>query len=117
MYKYTNISIQKEEEIKSPRSSDIYNIPNISDKYYEYLQVFKIINELNIYNLNKTQEMIFPFDDKIFTFTSTYMQNINQNKNNTTINLGKCEIELKNRYNISNESDLYILKIESEKKE
>ena len=112
----TNISIRKEEEIKSPRSSDIYNIPNISDKYYEYLQVFKIINELNIYDLNKTQEMIFTFDDKIITFTSTYMQNINQNKNITTINLGKCEIELKNRYNISNESDLYILKIESEKK-
>lgn len=60
--------------------------------------------------------MIFTFDDKIITFTSTYMQNINQNKNITTINLGKCEIELKNRYNISNESDLYILKIESEKK-
>ena len=112
----TNVSFpeveEKEEEIKSSVSSDFYN-PEIEN---EYSQVINIIKGLNIYDLNKTQEMVFPFDDKIFTFSSTYMENINQNKNITTINLGKCEIELKNRYNISNESDLYILKIDSEKK-
>ena len=108
----TNISIPKEEEIKSPGSFDIYN----SEIENEYSQVLKIIKGLNIFDLNKTMEMVFPFEDKIFRLSSTFMENINQNKNITTINLGKCEIELKNRYNISNESNLYILKIDSEKK-
>ena len=47
------------------------------------------------------------------TFTSTYEQNMNEDKNNeTTINLGLCENKLKDPYNISYNNSLYILKID-----
>ena len=107
----TNISFpeEEEEEIKSSGSSDFYN-PEIEN---DYSQVLKIIKGLNIYDLNKTKEMVFPFDDKIFAFSSTFMENINQNKNITTINLGKCEKKLKEEYNISLNDSLYIFKIDT----
>ena len=41
---------------------------------------------------------------------------MNENTNSTTINLGKCEEHLKEIYNISKESNLYILKIDKEVK-
>ena len=46
--------------------------------------------------------------------TSTFIQKMNENSNPTTINLGKCEKVLKNIYNISEESNLYMLKIDVE---
>ena len=51
-----------------------------------------------------------------FEFTSTLSQKKNENPNATTINLGKCEKDLKYIYNISEESNLYILKIDIEQK-
>ena len=96
--------------------TNIKTLNEVNDNYYQYLQVLKQINELNINDLDKNQEMIFPFKDMVMTFASTYRQEINENKNVTTINLGNCEIALKKYYNISNESDLYILKVESEQK-
>ena len=51
-------------------------------------------------------------------FTSTYIQKMNENNSNlSTINLGKCEKDLKYNYNISEESNLYILKIDSAQKD
>ena len=39
-------------------------------------------------------------------------QKNNTNKNNTSINIGKCENILREEYHLANESNLYILKVE-----
>ena len=48
----------------------------------------------------------------IYTLTTTKNQKKEINDNITTIDLGKCEIKLKNEYNISINESLYILKID-----
>ena len=45
--------------------------------------------------------------------TNTYNQKNNKNKNRTTINLGDCQNKLINHYNMSENADLYILKLEA----
>ena len=49
-------------------------------------------------------------------FTSTYIQKLNEDSNTTTINLGKCEKDLKVIYNIPQQKHLYMLKIDIEQK-
>ena len=47
-----------------------------------------------------------------YILTTTSEQKKNENKNETTIDLGLCENELKDNYNISYNDSLYILKID-----
>ena len=49
--------------------------------------------------------------------TSTQNQKDNEDKNNITMNLGEYENILKNKYNISKNSSLYMIKLFLEKKE
>ena len=44
-----------------------------------------------------------------YTITSTLIQEINKNNNNITVDLGECEYELKDKYNISKNDSLYLL--------
>ena len=45
-----------------------------------------------------------------YTITSTLIQEINKNNNNNiTVDLGECEYELKDKYNISKNDSLYLL--------
>ena len=48
------------------------------------------------------------------TITLTNSEN-QKNNNRTSIDFGKCEIELRKYYNISNDKKLYIKKIDVEK--
>ena len=48
----------------------------------------------------------------LIELVTTYDEKNKENKNETIINLGECEYKLKQAYGISNESSLYILKIE-----
>ena len=76
-----------------------------------------IENDMNTINyIDEKNEIIIPKDEMTISFTSTYTQQMNENTNSTTINLGKCEEHLKEIYNISKESNLYILKIDKENK-
>ena len=97
---------------------------------YSYFQDRSICKNISILRNNKqsidlnyideNKELIIPKDnDTKITFTSTNIQKNNEetNSNTSTINLGKCEDILKNVYNISNESNLYILKIDKEQKD
>ena len=70
-------------------------------------------NTMSINYIDENQELIIQKDEMTIAFTSTYIQKINENSNSTTINLGKCEKELKYIYNISDESNLYMLKIDT----
>ena len=82
-------------------------------------------NTQNIENYIKNNNIIFSLLDKDkeinflckenkynIELTSTNLQKVNYNKNITIIDLGRCEEEIKNFYNISKDSILYILKSE-----
>ena len=72
-----------------------------------------IKNDININYIDENLEISMQKDEKIFSFTSPYIQQMNENSNSTTINLGKCEMKLKEYYNLSMEDNLYILKIDT----
>ena len=57
-------------------------------------------------------ELVIPCDYYKIKFTSTYYQKKYYYNYTSIIDLGKCEEELKNYYNISNTSNLYILMVD-----
>ena len=52
-----------------------------------------------------------PIEDIVVKFTSTLNQKNNEKDNDITLNLGKCEDNLKSGYNISINDSLYILEV------
>ena len=109
-------NIKQSEYIKQSKSS-IENSVN-KEELIANLNDF-IKNKIDLNYIDENKELIIPKDnDTKITFTSTNIQKNNEetNSNTSTINLGKCEDTLKNVYNISNESNLYILKIDKEQK-
>ena len=114
-----SIDISELANIKKSKYIDEANelISNSKDNNELITNLNKFIsNSLNIDNIDENNELIIPKDDMVITFTSTEIQKNNENSNYTTINLGDCENILKKYYNISEESKLYILKIDKEQK-
>ena len=88
----------------------------------------ELINEKGILELSDIQENILngvykimkgndiKYEDiekgKTFTITTTENQKLNEDKNESTINLGECKDRLKESNNIPEDIDLYILKID-----
>ena len=60
----------------------------------------------------ENKDLIFDYENVIYQLTSSYNQNNNNYSNISNINLGECEIKLKNYYNISNNTKLLILKLD-----
>ena len=115
------------EEYKSTVEVTVINTNIVSEN--SYIQTKGISNKEidtyldNTFNLfcqnieeitkNKIEnELIIPCADYMIKFTTTYFQKKYYYNNTSIINLGKCEEELKNYYNISNTSILYILMID-----
>ena len=73
-----------------------------------------IFKNLNITEIDNGIDKKIKEKNLIIILTSTLNQKIKEDKNNITMNLGKCETLLKNNYNISNNDSLYILQIISE---
>ena len=65
-----------------------------------------IKNRINLKYIKENKEMIIQKDEMNIAFTSTYIQKLNEDSNTTTINLGKCEKDLKVIYNIPPEKHL-----------
>ena len=123
---YTNF--QKENESidisildKNKFSKYIEEIKNLFDNSVTKEELIINFNKF-IYNItsinyiNDNRELIIVGDENTITFTSTYIQEINENSNVTIINLGECEYKLKQFYNISKESYLYIFKLDKKQK-
>ena len=74
----------------------------------------EIINGLNTSGIDKGEDIIIQEKDIIITITNNENQKkeFNAKTNNTSIDLGKCSIKLKNYYNISENESLYILKMD-----
>ena len=66
-----------------------------------YSKVIGLNNDLNVY-----------YKNKLFQITSSYNQNNNKNMNISTIKLGDCENILKKHYNLNDDEDFIIFKIE-----
>ena len=73
-----------------------------------------LLNEKNILNVinYKDLEILIENNSIKITLTTSKNQKNNENINKTSINFGECESKLKNEYNISLNSSLYITMIE-----
>ena len=76
-------------------------------------EFFKRIKDIIKYKYDASEDLTFNNKDKIYTITTTFNQKHNNYINSTTIDLAACEDKLKELYNISNNSSLYMLKIDS----
>ena len=78
-----------------------------------YLDIFRSIvvsyNTSEIDNFGDYSEIV---DNVIYTLTSTYNQKYNKYTNISSLDLSECEAEIINEYNISNDSIIYILKVD-----
>ena len=116
-YKSVDISILA----KKKQDKYIEQAKHIIDKSNDKKELIKNLNEFIKYDINldyidENKELIIHKDKMTIVLTSTFIQNNKENiiSNSTSINFGKCVNILKNVYNISEESDLYLLKIDIE---
>ena len=80
---------------------------NILEKIKE---IFSNKFDTNI--IDDGEDLILSFLPVNYTVTTTSNQKNNENNNKTIINLGECESKLKEKYNISKNESLYILKVD-----
>ena len=87
-------------------------------KYYdtilESIETAFTSDDYDISGIDKGKDEIIEIDIMKVTFTTTQNQRNNQNNNMTSIDLGECEILLRNFYNISKDMKLYMKKIDIE---
>ena len=115
--KYKDMSILEKNKKSNYLEQIKYSIGNLQNNE----EIISILNEFlnnksSTNYLDENDELIVHKDDMKIAFTSTYIQKKNENLNLTTINLGRCEKVLKNIYNITDESYLYMLKFDIEQK-
>ena len=67
---------------------------------------------MNTISIDNGEDYIISFEKMSYALTTTKNQKMKMGDNMTKIDLGQCEIELKNKYNISMNNSLYILKID-----
>ena len=94
-------------------SNTIINETNINriDKIIQNFQL-KLTDDFNSSLVNNKINLETESKKILIELVTTYDEKNKENKNETIINLGECEYKLKQAYGISNESSLYILKIE-----
>jgi hypothetical protein len=84
----------------------------IQDKVLEkILEIFD--GDFDTTSIDNGNDIQISFDKINYTLTTTSNQKSNENLNVSTIDLGECEIKLKEKYNISQNDDLYIIKIDA----
>ena len=82
------------------------------DEYLKYLQR-QLLNGFNTTDIDKGNDFTFSNGKITISITSALNQKNNNYTNISTINLGNCENLLKEEYSVSNNSNLYILKIDN----
>ena len=113
-------NIEDIKDIKNLLNNEINITENLSKseeiKYYD--NILKIIEKgfisenYDTSNIDNGNDEIINTEKLIITFTTTQNQKNNINNNMSTIDLGECEILLRNFYNISNNETLYMKKID-----
>ena len=115
-YDYNQIIMNKSEyEIITQTQFNINLLSNSSFNYLdEAIKNFqeKIMNEFDTITIENGEDFFMSFGKMNYALTTTKNQKMHMNDNITTIDLGECEIKLKEKYNISMNESLYILKID-----
>ena len=88
------------------------SILEIQDVAIKYIQEI-INNGFDTVEIDKGRDLNFSLGKINYTITSTLNQIQNKNNYTTSINLGKCEQKLKEKYKISKDESLYLLKIDT----
>ena len=76
----------------------------------------EFISNLNLTAIDEGKDEEVIKDNLKYVFTSTSNQKNNYDKNNISMDLGQCETDIKNAYNISLNDSLYILQLIKEEK-
>ena len=106
------IKFIKYEEIVKKILYDSRNNQELIQKLNRFIEDGININYLDIY-----KDLRISKDNITVELTTALLQELNENNSNlSSINLGICKDILKYNYDISDESNLYILKIEKEQK-
>ena len=106
------IKFIKYEEIVKKILYDSQNNQELIQKLNRFIEDGININYLDIY-----KDLRISKDNITVELTTALLQELNENNSNlSSINLGICKDILKYNYDISDESNLYILKIEKEQK-
>ena len=119
---------KKEEEFKEKDKSfftlNIFKNKNLTQKYKgvsNTVKIFKAIdndiqkgsmNSLFLDVIEKKEDIIINYLNTNYQLTTSYNQENIEYKNISSIHLGKCETILKEKYNISQNENLIILKLE-----
>ena len=96
----TNPKITKEEEI---------------NKYNQILEKIESIftsDNFDLTNIDSGEDQVINANKMLITFTNTENQKNNLESNMSTIDLGKCELLLRNYYNLTNNQTIYLKKID-----
>ena len=83
----------------------------IQDKVLEKIQDI-LNNNFETTNIEEGNDIIINADKVSYTITTSSNQKNNKDNNISTIDLGECENKLKEKYNISKNSTLYIMKVD-----
>ena len=105
--------LENNTSIKDTYSNNIYY--NNTQNRTELIENIRenIIDLINVYNIDGGNDYELKQNDITIEITTTNNQkNKEKNINKTVIDLGNCEYKLKEEYNISNNSYLYIIKID-----
>ena len=126
-YEYPKLIVERAECIKNDIKNIIKNVVSVGKnetvkmtkeeemEYYE--NVIEIIEKgftdnYDTTNMDKGEDEVIETEKMTITFTTPQNQKSNLNNNMSTIDLGDCEILLRNYYNISINETLYIKKID-----
>ena len=107
---------QNEECIDKCNALDFFN--EICTINYENIKaketiIKTIIDEINALKMNKEEKDLIIYGNNItYQITSSYNQLNNEYNNITLINIGECENILKKKYNIKNDENLIIFKVD-----
>ena len=82
------------------------------DSILEKIESSYLSGHYDISSLDNEKEEILDIGKMKITFTTSFNQANNKDNNITSINLGFCEALLRNTYNISNNSLLYMVKLD-----
>ena len=110
--KSTETTQQKAETIQISIYNSSNNNLDIQDKYLKII-IDNFTKGFNISSIDNGEDEFFHSGNVQYTLTTTTNQRNNKNKNISIIDLGECEIKLKQEYNILLNDSLYILKVDT----
>ena len=102
------INLLNNEKIKKTSKQEI----EYYDKLIYYIEILFTLKDFNTTKIDEGNEQLFQTKKMKITLTTSKNQKNNLNNNTTNIDLGGCEEELKNFYNLTDNEILYIKKMD-----